>query len=213
MSAVERPPLDRRTAATVSAYGAAASEYQQHWRERRPFDAVRKFAGLAGRGARILDVGCGPALDIRPLRDAGLKVFAGDRGHEVLKVAKTFFPKGALACWDLHDLPFPGGSFDGVWARGGLQFLPRAQIRPALAELRRVQRAGPIFALFREGQGDLEPFEDPPAGEVFATPVTADELRALLLAAGYAEVEVEERPDPLERRGVKWLYGWGRLTP
>jgi ubiquinone/menaquinone biosynthesis C-methylase UbiE len=207
------PPVDRRVTSTANAYDAVASDYQQLWRERRPLDAVRRFAGLAGRGARILDVACGPALDIRLLRDGGLKVFAGDRGHEVLKLAKTFFPKGALARWDLRHLPFPDAAFGGVWARGGLQHLPRSEIRPALEELRRVHHSGPIFVSFREGAGDLEPFEDPPAGPVFITPATGEELRALLLAVGYTEVEVETRPDPLERPGVTWLYGWGRLTP
>ncbi|MDQ3974575.1 MAG: class I SAM-dependent methyltransferase [Actinomycetota bacterium] len=195
---------------TVAAYDAAASDYFDHWRHRRALDAVRKFALLAGRGARVLDVACGPGLDLRVLRDAGLKVVAGDLSHEAMRISKTLFPKGCLARWDLRRLPFPAAVFDGVWAPAALQHLPRAGIRSALAELRRVQRAGPLFASFRLGAGDLEPVEDPPAGVVYATTVSEDELRALLAAAGYGEVEVEPRPDPLGRP-VTWLYGWGRL--
>ncbi|MGH3666512.1 MAG: class I SAM-dependent methyltransferase [Egibacteraceae bacterium] len=199
--------------ASIAAYDAAAAAYQQAWRDRRPLDAARKFGALAGRGARVIDVACGPVLDVRLLRDAGLRVVAGDRSHESMRVGRTFFPRGALARWDFRRLPFGDGTFDGVWAPGALQHLPRAQIRPALAELVRVQRQGPIFTTFRQGAEELEPIDDPPAGTVYATTVSAEQLKALLLAAGYVEVEVEPRPDPLGRADVTWLYGWGRYPP
>jgi SAM-dependent methyltransferase len=196
---------------TVAAYDAAAAEYQEIWRKLRPLDAVRKFAGLVGRGGRVLDVACGPALDVRVLRDAGLKVVGGDRSHESMRLARTLFPKGALARWDYRRLPFADGVFDGIWAPAALHHMPRAQIRRTLAEWRRVQRHGPIFVTFREGSDDLGAIDDPPAGTVWATSVSAEQLRALLLAAGYQEVEVEQRPDLGGAADVTWLYGWGRL--
>lgn len=197
---------------TVAAYDAAAAEYQEVWRQRRPLDAIRKFGSLVGRDGRVLDVACGPALDVRLLRDAGLKVFGGDRSHESMKLARTLFPKGALARWDYRRLPFPDASFDGIWAPAALQHMPRSQIRPTLAEWRRVQRRGPIFVTFREGADDLAAVEEPAVGTVFATSVSADQLRALLLAAGYGEVEVETRPDMAGAADVTWLYGWGRVA-
>lgn len=215
-----RPPMDTGHAAdaaeqridrTVAAYDAAAVDYQETWRQRRPLDAIRKFGSLVGRGGRVIDVACGPALDVRLLRDAGLKVVGGDRSHEVMRLARTLFPKGALAQWDYRRLPFPDGVFDGIWAPAALHHMPRAQIRPTLAEWRRVQRQGPIFVTFREGSADLEASEDPPAGTVFTTAVTGDQLRALLLDAGYADVEVESRPDLGGATDATWLYGWGRL--
>jgi len=196
---------------TVSAYDAAATEYQETWRQRRPLDAVRKFGSLVTRGGRVLDVACGPALDVRLLRDQGLKVVAGDRSHGCMKVARTLFPKGSLAEWDYRRLPFAEDTFDGIWAPAALQHMPRSQIRRTLAEWRRVQRGGPIFVSFREGSADLAPVEDPPAGVVWVTTVTGDQLRALLLDAGYGEVEIETRPDPAGAADVTWLYGWGRL--
>lgn len=202
--------MDQRIADTVAAYDEAADAYQEQMSERRPMDAVRKFAGLAGRGATVLDAASGPVLDVRVLRDAGLTVVAGDRSHASMRIGKVLFPKGALARWDFRRLPFADDTFGGVWAHAALQHLPRAQMRAALAELRRVQRTGPIFLSFREGSGDLEPVEDPPAGTVYATTVSADELKALLLDAGYVEVEVDTRPD-LNGRPVTWLYGYGRL--
>jgi ubiquinone/menaquinone biosynthesis C-methylase UbiE len=203
--------VDERTARSIAAYDEVAADYLERWKEHRPLDAVRKFGGLAGRGATVLDAACGPVLDVRLLRDAGLHVVAGDRSHESMKLGKTFFPKGSLACWDYRRLPFLDGVFGGIWAPASLMHLPVRAVRPALAELRRVHGSGPIFVSFPEGQADLEPFDDPPATDIYASRVTADELRALLIAAGYREVETETRPDPL-REGLTWVYGWGRLT-
>jgi ubiquinone/menaquinone biosynthesis C-methylase UbiE len=204
--------MDPRTAASIAAYDEVAEAYQEAWRDRRPLDAVRKFGGLAGRGARVLDIASGPALDVRLLRDAGLVVVAGDRSQEEMRVGKTFFPKGALARWDYRQLPFADATFGGIWAPAALQHLPAAAIRPALAELRRVHARGPIFVTFPEGSADLAPLDDQPAGTVYATAVAPEEVKALLLAAGYVEVEAETRPDPLGRPGLSWVYGWGRLT-
>lgn len=200
-----------RIAVTQAAYDADPAAYQQYWRTHRPLDAVRKFSARIGRGGRVLDVAAGPGVDLRLLRDAGLRVFGGDLSHAAMKVAITLFPKGALAQWDYRRLPFPDAVFDGVWASAALQHVPRAQVRRVLAEWRRVQRGGPIFVSMREGDGDLELVEDPPAGNVHATTVSADELRALLLDAGYTGVEVEPRPDLLGRSDVTWLHAFGTL--
>jgi SAM-dependent methyltransferase len=205
--------VDPRLTDTLAAYDASALEYQERWRDARPLDAVRKFAGRVGRGGRVLDVAAGPGLDLRLLRDAGLKVVAGDLSHAAMKVAGTLFPKGALARWDYRRLPFADGTFDGIWAPAALQHVPRAQVRRVLAEWRRVQRGGPIFLSMHEGTGDLEPVEEPGVGTVHLTSVTGDELRALLLDAGYTDVEVEPRPDLQGRSEVTWLHGIGTLPP
>lgn len=205
-----RPVADPRLELNQTAYEADAPAYLEHWRERRPLDAVRKFGGLVGRGARVLDVASGPALDVRLLRDVGLKVTAGDLSHAAAKVTRTMFPKGNVARWDFRRLPFRDSTFDGIWAAAALSQLPRGQVRATLREWRRVQRAGWIFASVPQGTGDLEPVEEPPAGTVHLTSATADELKALLLDAGYVEVEVEPRPD-LGGRALTWLHGYGRL--
>ncbi len=203
--------MDERTQASIAAYDSSAAAYQEAWQERRPRDAARKLAALAGRGALVLDVASGPSLDVRLLRDVGLRVTSGDRSMECMRIGHTFFPKGLLARWDLRRLPFADATFRGIWAPAALHHLPRKEIVPALRELRRVHAAGPIFLSFREGHAELEPFEDPPAGTVWTTSLSAEELKALLGGAGYQRVEVEARPDPLGRP-TTWLYGWGRLA-
>ena len=203
--------MDPRTKQSIEAYDEAAAAYHEQWKDRRPLDAVRRFGQLAGRGALVLDVASGPALDVRALRDAGLTVVAGDRSFASMRIGHLLHPKRPLGCWDYRRLPFADGTFDGIWANAALQHLPRRELRAGLGELRRVQRGGPIFLAFRLGQGDLEPMEDPPAGEVHITSLGPDEITALLLDQGYQQVETQERPDPFDRGDVTWLYGWGRL--
>ncbi|WP_165491881.1 class I SAM-dependent methyltransferase [Egibacter rhizosphaerae] len=201
--------MDARTRHSIDAYDAAARAYHDHWWDRRPLDAVRRFARSAGRGAIVLDVASGPALDVRGLRDVGLSVVAGDRSMEAMRLGLHLFPKRPLAVWDLRALPFADDTFGGIWAHAALQHLPRGELRRAFGELRRVHARGPIFVTFREGDGDLERVDDPPVGEVYATTLREAELKALLIDQGYRDVEVERRPDPLERREVAWLHGWG----
>ena len=203
--------MDDLTAQTVNAYDRCASAYLEAWKDRRPRDSARTFARMAGSGALVLDVAGGPGLDVRLLRDVGLRAASGDLSMECMRVAHTFFPKGLLARWDFRQLPFADDTFEGIWAPAALQHLPRRAILPALRELRRVQRSGPMFLTFPDGASDLGTIEDPPAGTVAATSVTPEELRGLLLTMGYVDVEVESRPDP---RGIplRWSYGWG-LSP
>lgn len=203
--------MDPRTAQSIDAYDACAREYRDHWWDQRPVEAVRRFAALAGQGARVIDVASGPALDVRGLLDVGLRVVAGDRSVEAMLLAARFFPKRPLAVWDVRCLPFPDGAFGGVWAHAALQHLPRRELRAVFSELRRVHRQGPILTSFREGTGDLEPIDDPPVGTVYATTLSEAELKALLVDQGYEGVEVVRRPDPAGRRDVTWLYGWGRV--
>jgi ubiquinone/menaquinone biosynthesis C-methylase UbiE len=202
--------VDPRTQDTIAAYDRAAQEYHDLWKERRPLDAVRTFGTLAGRNATVIDVACGPALDVRVLRDQGLVVVAGDRSEELMRIGHMLFPKRPLARWDFRRLPFADDTFDGVWAAAALQHLPRREMRAALGELRRVHGRGPIFVSFREGHGDLQLVDEPAVGEIYLTTVSGDELKALLLDQGDQQVEIQSRPDPLGRSDVSWVYGWGR---
>ena len=203
--------MDDLLRTTVNAYDRCASAYLEAWKDRRPRDSARRFARMAGDDALVLDVAGGPGLDVRLLRDVGLRAASGDMSMECMRVARTFFPKGLLARWDYRALPFADDTFAGVWAPAALQHLPRRAILPAMREFARVQASGPIFLTFPEGESDMGLIEDPPAGKVQVTSVTTEELRALLLRMGYIDVEVESRPDP---RGIplRWAYGIG-LAP
>jgi ubiquinone/menaquinone biosynthesis C-methylase UbiE len=117
-------------------------------------------------------------------------------------------PGGATIAWregNATALPFPNASFDVVSCQQGLQFLPD---RPAaLREMFRVLAPGgrlalgvwrglehqPFYAVLTEA---LERYVSPRAATSLRTAFTlarADELRALVVGAGFREVHVRIR--------------------
>lgn len=203
------PVVDQYSLTSARAYNGYAGEYLNIWADKRPAGIARRFAQQAGPKAVVLDVASGPGLDVRLLRDEGLRPVSGDLSFGVMQVAQTHHPRGLLACWDFHRLPFADNTFDGIWAPGALQHLPRAAFLPVLKEWMRVQARGPIVISVPEGNEDLGSFEDPPVpGRLMASKCTADQLQSLLLRLGYVGVEVEVRLDP-RGTATRWVHAWG----
>lgn len=89
---------------------------------------------VSPRGRRLLDVGCGTGLR---LRDSGALLAIGvDASPEMLAVAQA----SKVAAADARALPFAADSFDLIWCRLMLGYLP--DLNPAYAELSRVCRPG-----------------------------------------------------------------------
>jgi len=204
--------LDPRTAASVAAYGPNARAYQEALRARRPAHDIRRFAALAERGARVLDAGCGPANDLRLLRDAGLAPVGVDLSLGALKEARMLLPKQALVQAPFDRLPFGPASFGGLWLSGSFAHLPRAQWGATLATLLELLARGPVFFSCVRGDGDLSPVEDPVLGQVFRSDATEAEVEALLASSGLRDVQVELRPDPIRDRAQPWVVGLARRT-
>ena len=201
--------VDQYSLGSARAYDAVAGDYLNSWVDKRPVGIARRFAAQAGSGAKVLDVACGPGLDVRLLRDMGLTPVCGDLSFGAMQVAQTHHPRGLLACWDFRRLPFADNTFDGIWAPGALHHLPRTAFLPALREWMRVQARGPIVISLPEGDEDLTALEDPPVEEPLrASRCTPEQLQGLLLKLGYVGVEVEVRLDP-RGTNMRWVHAWG----
>ena len=163
-------------------------------------------------GDRVLDVACGTgavarysALLVGPTGQVtGLDLNAG-----MLAVARAApSPDGAAIAWregDATALPFPNASFDVAYCQQGLQFFPD---RPAaLQEMFRVLgpvgrlalgiwrglEHQPFYATLTEA---LERYVSPQAAaslRVAFALARADELRALVVNAGFRDVQVRIR--------------------
>ena len=110
---------------------------------RRMRAVLEQWRELHPPPGRCLDVGCGTdswlrLLDIRPLGvdlDARrVAAFARRHGRAVQAPATA--------------LPFADGTFDSVWSFGLLHHLPDHEARLAVAEMRRVTRAGGCTVVF-----------------------------------------------------------------
>ncbi|MFA9444149.1 class I SAM-dependent methyltransferase [Egicoccus sp. AB-alg6-2] len=204
--------LDERTLASVAAYDAHAAAYQQSLRLKRPVADVRRFADRARRDDLVLDAGCGPANDLRLLRDTGVHPVGVDLAMGALREARMLLPRHPLVCAPLHALPFRDRAFAGLWLSGALTHLPRAAWRPVFADLLRLVDHGPVYLACYRGSADLEPLEDPVLGEVYVSAAVEAEIEALFGSHGLQEVTIEVRPDPVHDRRRPWVVALGTLT-
>jgi len=202
---------DERTTQSIAAYGPVAREYREQVRLRRPVADVRRFAAFARRDDLVLDVGCGPANDLRVLRDAGLHPVGIDLSLGALSEARVLLPRHPLVFADFEDPPFIDRSFGGLWMSGAFAHLPRDRWRDTLARLLRLIGSGPVYFTCHRGQADLDRFNDPLLGEVHVSAATEDEVGALLRSLGVTDLSVDVRPDLRLDRRVPWVVALGRV--
>lgn len=203
--------LDERTRRAVAAYDTHAAAYQQSLRLKRPVADVRRFAAFAARDDLVLDAACGPANDLRLLRDAGVHPVGLDLSMGALAEARMLLPRHPLVQAPLHRPPFRPRSFRGLWLSGSLTHLPRAAWRDTLATLLELVASGPVYLSVLRGTRDLAPVEDPTLGTVHVSEATEQEVTALLSSHGVRELTVETRPDPVLDRRRPWVVALGRV--
>jgi SAM-dependent methyltransferase len=203
--------LDERTLASIAAYDEHAREYQESLRLKRPLADVRRFADRARRGDLVLDAGCGPANDLRLLRDAGVHPVGVDLSAGALHEARMLLPRHPLVRAPLHQLPFAPRSFGGLWLSGAFTHLPRDAWRPTFAGLLDLLASGPVYLSCYRGTVDLERLEDPVLGAVYVSAATEAEITGLFEGFGLRDVTVELRPDPVHDRRRPWVVALGTL--
>lgn len=196
----------------MAAYDEHAGAYQVSLRLRRPVADVRRFTAMAERDSLVLDAGCGPANDLRLLRDGGVHPVGLDLSAGALSEARMLLPRHPLVRAPLEDPPFRPRSFRGLWASSAFTHLPRASWRPTFAHLLTFVDQGPVYFSCLRGDADLEPVEDPVLGRVFLSAAVEAEVEALLTSHGLSDVAVEVRPDPIVDRRRPWVVALGRLT-
>lgn len=202
--------IDERTLASIAAYDAHAAEYHASLRLRRPVADVRRFADMASRHDLVLDAGCGPATDLRLLRDAGVHPVGVDLAFGALRQARMLLPRHPLVRAPLQDLPFRPRSFGGLWLSGAFTNLPRAAWRETFASLLRLLHGGPVYLSCYRGTGDLVAIEDDAVGTVHVSEAVEAEVEALFASHGLTDVSVEVRPDPILDRRRPWVVALGR---
>jgi SAM-dependent methyltransferase len=100
------------------------------------------FNGYAGR--RVLDVGCGTGVDLVRFVRGGANATGVDIADSAIALARENLRhqslSASLCVGDGERLPFPGGTFDFVYAHGVVQYTPGD--RALVDECRRVLRPG-----------------------------------------------------------------------
>jgi len=162
-------------------------------------------------GRSVLDVGCGAGAALRELAErfpeaelTGCDISplavetASSLNEEFVKAGRMRF----LRC-GVPDLPFADGAFDTAFSVESLYFWPDQAA--GLREIRRVLAPGGWFMTALEmAGGAMNERQLAIVEHLKMVCPTLDELRALLIEAGFADVSVEFEP---ERR---WLRAAGR---
>jgi SAM-dependent methyltransferase len=144
----------------VGREGLARLGYLPGWLAPVPAPLLDGFAGignpfglrLPARGERVLDAGCGAAVDAfvaAHLVGPSGRVAGADLSAEMLAAPRREAARSGprnlhLLQADLESLPFPDGSFDLVLSNGSLNLVPGKEA--AYGELARVLRPGGMLA-------------------------------------------------------------------
>lgn len=201
--------LDKRTLASIEAYDEHARAYQEALRYRRPKADAQRFGMRTTDGDLVLDAGCGPASDLRLLRDLGVHPVGVDLAMGALEEARLLMPSHPLVRTPLHDLPFRPGVFGGLWLSRTFDHLPRGQWADLFTYLLSFVDHGPVYLSCVRGSIDLEEEEDEVLGQVYRSAASEEEIEGLMLSHGLHDVEVTLRPDPQHehRRPVVAAHG------
>lgn len=202
--------LDPRTLKSIAAYSEHAREYQESLRRRRPKADVRRFGALCEKDTLVLDVGCGPANDLRLLRDVGVHPVGVDLALGALKEARMLLPRHPLVKASFTSLPFKTRSFGGLWLSGSFIHLPREQWRDVFTHLLSFLDTGPVYFSCVRGTGDMQEIDDPVLGTIHRSDATEAEVETLMSSHGLGDLSVELRPDPIVGRKRAWVVALGR---
>ena len=192
---------------TRETYDKVAARFLENTRDRSPiaFWLVR-FAQRLAPGALVLDLGAGPGFDSAELRRLGLRAISLDLSLGMLRAGLREFP-GPRVQADARRLPFPDGSFAGVWASASLLHLAPADTVTAVQEVRRVLHDGGIVHVsLKSGAGaewEAERYGEPRWFQYWSAP----DLDALLADSGLQVTESwvnsTARADWLVRHAVR----------
>jgi SAM-dependent methyltransferase len=170
--------------------------------ERYARDAMHLALGPGARGARILDVACGPGtLALLAAREAAW-VTAVDFSSNMIAALRARLAEGAIANVEVHvgdgqALDLPDASFDAAFSMFGLMFFPDRD--RGFREIRRVLVPGgrvavsswlpmtEVPALGAVSAGLRRALPDLPLGDPRPPLGTAEEVVAELEAAGFRD--------------------------
>lgn len=139
-------PIDDPNRATVSSFNLHAIEYAAATLSFSKFpgleEQVKSFS-MRLEGCRVVEIGAGSGRDFSHLERAATFSIATDASKKLLELVSA--PNRVVA--DVRSLPFRCGSLDGLWCSAVLHHLDRADLPAALAECRRILRAGGLIGV------------------------------------------------------------------
>ena len=127
--------------------------WEKYWQNTKDFDfmredpeeankplRVRMGKEVASVGGKVLDMGCGTAIDYPRITGLGLDYYGVEPIPLFIEAAKSRYPDINIKqgrCWNI---PYPDKFFDVTWCKGMVQHLPPGTYPEALDEMWRVTK-------------------------------------------------------------------------
>ncbi|MCL2655042.1 MAG: class I SAM-dependent methyltransferase [Coriobacteriia bacterium] len=127
--------------------GIAAWYVETYYNDMSDGEWLDVFCAAISTGSTIADVGCGPGQYARYFRLKGFEVFSVDISSEMLRVGKALDPQLRPVLSDINQLPFEGGSLDGLLIAYTLEHVKSEEIDEIVLELSRCLKPSGVIAL------------------------------------------------------------------
>ena len=138
---------------TLGVYNSQKDDYLRlMWDYADSDPNLSRFLTAMPKGARVLDLGCGPGAYARHFAAAGLRVEAWDAAEEMLAHAAAL-PGVSARLARFEDLN-AADRYDGIWAYFSLLHAPRTALPQHLNAIARALRpGGTLFLGMKLGKG------------------------------------------------------------
>lgn len=149
---------------------------------------------------RILDLGCGPGRDLKAFTAMGHVATGLDGTEAFVTMARD---DSGCEVWhqDFLSLDLPDDTFDGIFANASLFHIPTKALPRVLRQLHATLRPGGVlFSSNPRGEN-----QEGWSGGRYGAYHDLQAWRALLIAAGFTELEHYYRPEGLPRDQQPWL--------
>lgn len=156
---------------------------------------------------QILDFGCGPGRDLRTFTAMGHVATGLDGSERFAEMARADSGCEVLQ-QNFLELDLPADRFDGIFANAVLFHIPKQELPRVLRELRASLKPGGVLFSSNPRGHNQEGWK----GERYGSYHDLDAWRALLIEAGFVELEHYFRPTGLPREQQPWLASvWRRV--
>jgi len=131
---------------TISDYNKIAAKFSMT-RQYLSSD-ILELKKYAANGDNILDLGCGNGRLSELFTDLDIEYTGSDDSGELVKIAKTRYPKHHFIETSPLILPFPDDTFDKVFCLAVFHHIPSTELRlEYLAEVRRILKKDALLIL------------------------------------------------------------------
>jgi SAM-dependent methyltransferase len=105
------------------------------------------LASKLGKGASILDLGCGNGRALKYLVDKGFQGVGVDVSEKMIRLARKHVPKGKFLKKDFGELDFKEGSFDAVISFFALNHIPKDEFKKVIHSSKKILKKHGLLLL------------------------------------------------------------------